>query len=89
MNVLLRPELEKFVAEKVKAGQFADASDIVNEALKVLKEQEEFAPGEEDYLRREVRRGIEQLDQGQCSNFTAETIIAEERARLAQRGEQG
>ncbi len=82
MNVLLKPELEKFVAEKVKTGQYADASDIVNEALEVLKEQEEFTPEHEAYLRREVRRGIEQLDAGQCAVFDAKKIIAEERQRL-------
>jgi len=84
MDVLLRPELEKFVSEKVKAGQYADASAIVNEALEVLKEQEEFTPEHEAYLRREVQRGLEQLDQGQRARFSAETIIAEERRRLAE-----
>jgi antitoxin ParD1/3/4 len=83
MNVLLKPELEKFIAEKVTAGQYANASDIVNEALEVLKEQEEFTPEHEAYLRREVKRGIEQLDAGQTSNFTAAKIIAEERQRLS------
>jgi antitoxin ParD1/3/4 len=87
MKVLLKPELEKFIAEKVKAGQYADASDIVNEALEVLKEQEEFTPQHEAYLKREVARGIEQLDRGQYSEFDAEKIIAEERRRLA--GEKG
>jgi antitoxin ParD1/3/4 len=82
MKVLLKPELEKFIAEKVKAGQYADASDIVNEALEVLKEQEEFAPEHEAYLRREVQRGIGQLDRGECSEFDAESVIAEERKRL-------
>jgi antitoxin ParD1/3/4 len=83
MNFLLKPELEKFIAEKVKAGQYADASDIVNEALEVLREQEEFTPRHEAYLTREVQRGIEQLDRGEQSTRNAEIIIAEERRRLA------
>jgi antitoxin ParD1/3/4 len=86
MDVLLKPELEKFVAEKVQAGQFADVSDLVNEALRSLKEMEEFGPAEEEYVRREVLRGIDQLDKGEHSAFTAESIIAEERARLANGG---
>jgi antitoxin ParD1/3/4 len=84
MNVLLKPELEKFVAEKVKAGQYADASDIVNEALEVLKEQEDFTPQHEAYLRREVGRGLEQLNRGQFSTLDAEKIIAEERRRAGE-----
>lgn len=83
MNVLLKPELERFVTERVKAGQYADASDIVNEALEVLKEQEEFTPEHEVYLRGEVRRGLEQLDSGQRAVFDANKIIAEERQRAA------
>jgi len=81
MNVMLKPELEKFVAEKVKAGQYADASAMVNEALGVLMEQEEFTPEQTAHFRRDVGRGLEQLANGQCSSFEAEKIIAEERAR--------
>ena len=83
MNVLLKPELEQFVSEKVKAGQYTDASDIVNEALEVLREQEQFTPEHEAYLRREVRKAIKQLDEGQRAQFDARKIIAEERKRLA------
>lgn len=83
MNVLLKPELEKFINEKLLAGQYANASDIVNEALNVLKEQEELPPEHEDFFRREVSLGIEQLDKGITSNFTAESIIAQERQRLS------
>ena len=82
MQVLLKPELEKFIADKVKAGQYANASDIVNEALEVLREQEQFSPEHEAFLQRELKRGIEQLDRGECSQFNAEKIIAEERRRL-------
>jgi Arc/MetJ-type ribon-helix-helix transcriptional regulator len=79
MDVLLKPELEKFVADKVRTLHYADASDIVNEAL---KEREEFTPEHEIYLRREVGRGLDELRRGQCRAFDAETIIAQERQRL-------
>lgn len=82
MDVLLKPELERFVAEKVRAGQYADPSGIVNEALEVLKEQEEFTPEHEARLRREIVRGLEQLDCGQHAEFDAEKVIAQERRRL-------
>ena len=81
MNVLLKPELKKFVAEKLRAGQYANASDLVNEAVEVLREQEQFTPKHEAYLRRELRRGLEQLDRREYSDFDAESIIAEERAK--------
>ena len=87
MNVSLKPELEKFIADKVQRGQYADASDMVNEALEMLREQEEFTPAYEAYLRREVQQGIAQLDRGEHCDFDAEKIIAEERRKLA--GEKG
>ena len=83
MNVLLKPELEKFIAERVKAGQYADANDLVNSALEMFKEHEE-APEYDRYLRDELARGTEQLDRGETSDFTAESIIAEERRKLSQ-----
>jgi putative addiction module CopG family antidote len=89
MNVLLKPELEKFVADKITAGQYADASHIVNEALEVLKEQEEFTPDHETYVRKEVQRGLHQLDAGQHADFDARKIIAEERRRLSEKKQRG
>jgi antitoxin ParD1/3/4 len=83
MDVSLKPELERFIAEKIKAGEYASANDIVNEALEVLKEQDEFTPEHEAYLRSEVRKGLKQLDGGQRSNFRAKDIIADERGRFA------
>ncbi len=81
MDLLLKPELQNFVADKIKAGQYANVNDIVNEALEVLRDQEDFTPEHEAYLRRELRRGIEQLDRGEYSTHGAQEIIAQERQR--------
>ncbi|EQD49198.1 addiction module antidote protein, CopG/Arc/MetJ family, partial [mine drainage metagenome] len=81
MKVSLKPPLERFVANRVKMGQYRSPSDMVNEALEVLKEQEQFTPAHEAFLRREIRRGVAQLDTGKSINFTAKQIIAEERKR--------
>jgi putative addiction module CopG family antidote len=76
MKVVLRPEMQKYVREKVKAGHYADASVLVNEALDVLRDQEQFSAKQAVYFRREVQRGLDQLDRRELSEFTAETIIA-------------
>jgi putative addiction module CopG family antidote len=85
MNVLLRPEMEEFVARKLQSGQFRDASELVNLALEVLREQEEFTPEHEEYLRGEIKKGIEDLDAGRFAEFDAAKIITEERQRVAVR----
>ena len=81
MNISLKPELEQFVTQKVSSGQYANASDLMNVALEAFLEEEEFSPSYESYLRREIQRGIDQLDAGQYSDFTAESIIAEKHRR--------
>lgn len=42
MNVSLTPELEKFVADKVKSGLYNNASEVVRASLRLLKEQEDL-----------------------------------------------
>lgn len=47
-----------------------------------MTEQDELSPQHEPYLRRELQRGLEQLDRGEYASFNAESIIAEERQRM-------
>lgn len=84
MQIVLKPELERFVKEKLEAGQYADPSAVVNEALELLQDQEQFTPEHEAYLRREIRLGMEQLARDEYSDLTIDQIIAEERSRMAQ-----
>lgn len=73
--------MKNFVAEKVKSGQYSNASEIVNDALGVLQEQEEFTPKHAAYLKKEVRRGLKQLGSDMVANFDAEQVITQERRR--------
>ena len=42
MNVSLTPELEKFVEGKVESGLYNNASEVVREGLRLLKEHDEI-----------------------------------------------
>src|SRR5262245_26586655 len=42
MNVSLTPELERFVDDKVESGLYNNASEVVREGLRLLKEQDEI-----------------------------------------------
>ena len=42
MNVSLTPELEKFVDRKVESGLYNNASEVVRESLRLLKEHDEI-----------------------------------------------
>lgn len=41
MNVSLPPTWEQFVASQVNAGEFGNASEVVREALRLLRDQQE------------------------------------------------
>lgn len=47
MNVSLPPTWEQFVASQVSAGEFGNASEVVREALRLLREQQESRALEE------------------------------------------
>ncbi|MCC6444776.1 MAG: type II toxin-antitoxin system ParD family antitoxin [Armatimonadetes bacterium] len=38
MNILLTPELEKVLYEKVASGQYSSASEVIREGLRLLIE---------------------------------------------------
>ena len=46
MEVTLTGEMEAFIKEKVRTGRYADASDVVRDALRALEQKEDFEPAE-------------------------------------------
>jgi antitoxin ParD1/3/4 len=42
MQVTLTKELEELVEAKVRSGRYADASDVMREALRVLEQRDDF-----------------------------------------------
>ncbi len=40
MNVSLTPELERFVRRKIQSGLYNNASEVVRESLRLLKERD-------------------------------------------------
>ena len=64
MEVSLTPELERWIAERVAAGEFESATAAVREGLLLLQKEEERRIKLEA-LRRDVDVSIEQLDRGE------------------------
>jgi len=65
MNVSLTPELEELVNQKVVSGMYHSASEVIREALRLLKEQDELRQYRLEQLRKEIAIGLEQLDRGE------------------------
>ena len=67
MKVSLSPELERFVEEKVRAGQYQNADEVVNSAVDMLRQQETLSAEDIAELRREIAIGLEQLERGESA----------------------
>jgi antitoxin ParD1/3/4 len=76
MNVSLTPELEKFVENKVESGLYNNASEVVREGLRLLKEHDEIRMK----WREQVERGWLQAQAGQVVD--GPKVMADARARL-------
>ena len=74
MNVSLSPELEHFVQEKVRAGQYQNADELVNSAVALLRQQETLTAEDIAELRREIAPGLEQLDCGESAPWDAAAL---------------
>ena len=78
MNVSLTPELEKMVGEKVKSGLYNSASEVVREALRLLREQDDLRAARLEELRRDVGVGTAQLERGEGRTFASVQALVDE-----------
>lgn len=71
MHISLTPELESRVKAKVNSGRYNNASEVIREALRFVEEHEQLVYQMKlDFLRREVAKGMHELDNGQYSTHT-------------------
>ena len=77
MNVSLTPELELLVNEKVKSGDYNSASEVIREALRLLKEQDELKKIRREELRREVMKGVEEIRRGEGTVYNSADELAD------------
>ena len=80
MNVSLTEELEELVQEKVRSGMYSSASEVIRQALRLLKEQDQLRQIRLDELRKEIAIGIEQADRGELEELDVEAFLKEARA---------
>jgi antitoxin ParD1/3/4 len=81
MNVSLTPELERLVNEKVESGLYQTASEVVREALRLLKDRDQAR----EQLRYDVQAGFDQLARGDGRVY-AKTSSRQLAERIKSRG---
>ncbi len=83
MNVSVGQEFENDVREKVASGDYASASGVVRDGLRLLREKERLLEARLRSLRGEIQKGVDQLERGESRD--GEQVMAELRARLLSR----
>ena len=66
MNLSLNPEVQKFIEEKVQAGQYATPEDVIHSAIARLQIDEEFdREGLDDEELAAIEEGLAQANRGE------------------------
>ena len=58
MNVSLTPQLERFITEQVERGTYRSASEVVREAVRLLKDQHDRREAKIEAIRKALGSGI-------------------------------
>jgi antitoxin ParD1/3/4 len=62
MKISLAPGLDKFVAQKLKTGNYLDAGEVIREGLRRWKEQEATGLLDSEGLEQEIQQGLDSPD---------------------------
>ena len=81
MNVSLTPELEEYVAAKVKSGGYRSASEVLREALRLHEEQGRLRALRMKEIAQRLAEGVSHLQAGQRQPLDVSSIKAEGRKR--------
>ena len=71
MTITLTDELEELINAKLRSGTYKSADEVVMESLRLLKAKEEGM----DALRREIMRGVEDIEQGRFVTYTTDADL--------------
>ncbi len=65
MAIQLKPEQEHRVAEALRSGVYRSPEDVIDRALEVLHEQDEWLTANRQAIDAKIHTGIEELERGE------------------------
>jgi len=72
MNVSLTPALEQFIRDRAESGDYNSASEVVREAVRLLKRMDERRQLRLDGLRRAVKEGDDAISRGEFMELSSD-----------------
>lgn len=83
MNVSLTSELENYVKAKVATGMYNSVSEVMREALRLMKERDAMQAVRLEALRQDINKGLSSLEREGSKPLDIKAIKAKGRAKLA------
>jgi Arc/MetJ-type ribon-helix-helix transcriptional regulator len=65
MTIHLNPEQEHRIAEALRSGAYSGPGDVIDRALEVLHEQDEWLTANRQAIDAQIHRSIEELERGE------------------------
>jgi len=82
MSIVLTPDVEQIIREKVQSGRYPSESVVIREVLRALEERDQDDATKLENLRREILIGLDQIDRGEVVPLDKEEIEARVSERL-------
>jgi Arc/MetJ-type ribon-helix-helix transcriptional regulator len=65
MTIQLKPEQETRIAEALRSGAYGSTDDVIDRALEVLHEQDEWLLANRQAIDAKIHKGIAELERGE------------------------
>jgi len=75
MNFSLTPALEQFVRDRASSGDYNNASEVVREAIRLLKRAEEHRALKMERLRSAIGEGDDALARGEFTDLESDEAL--------------
>lgn len=74
MNISLSPEWESWIQQQIALGSYQSASELIRDALLILREQNQLRELRQAELQRQLSIGLEQLERGEGEPLSSEVL---------------
>jgi putative addiction module CopG family antidote len=83
MTITLTDELEELINAKIRGGPYKTPDEVILASLRLLEAKEEGITA----LRREILRGVQDIEKGRFASFTTDTELEEFAEEIIKQGQ--
>lgn len=74
-SIHITSQQQDWIASKLHTGEYNNASEVIREAIRLLKSQDERDSLELAYLRQKITTGLDQAERGEFSKRSVMDIL--------------